>query len=140
MQRYEMDIEKTSHVPFFKGFSRDDLAYLQNACTEYGFEPGEVIKDFGQQPSDYWVLLDGGWTLEVQGGASRDVERSEVSWVGPQEGVDPAPLKVSASKTSYVLNVPKDVMQKLKDDKASVKRNLQKGAEYTAQFLGDRDA
>ena len=129
-----MSVRKTAQVPFFQELTTEDLEYLQQACTEYGFSSDETIKDFDQTLDGYWVLLDGAWRWETQSGIVREMAPAPGSWLGPPNDLSIIEAwRVNATATSYVLNVPEVVMRELVEKHPTIRQHLLAGIHDTLE-------
>jgi hypothetical protein len=93
------------HTPFFTGLDTQQLRWVIAHSREWEVQAGTVIAGEGAAVDGgaYWILLDGGWTLEYRGHRHASGHADPGQWFH-RELLD-ASARLVAQEHSYVMRI-----------------------------------
>lgn len=107
------NLKKLAQVPFFKGFTKEQLHWVDEHTDEYGFSTGETIPTDNEMKSVYWILLYGAMVIDGKRESQRITDLG--SWFQYNQLGSEDFIALKAASTSFILMVSEQNMIKMKE-------------------------
>lgn len=118
------------HTPFFTELDTDQLRWVIRHSREWEVQPGTlVVSDaLASERAGYWILLDGGWTLDYRGQTHASGHADPGKWF--EAGQLPGPYRLWAHEHSYVMQITAADMQAMLARGFPFQRHLEQGRDF----------
>lgn len=132
------DLHLLRHTPFFTALSTPQLRWVIQHSREWEVGAGTAIIDAAHSGNrdDYWILLDGGWTLHLHGQQWRSGHADPGKWLQASQ-LDGGAFALVADPHSYVMQIAAQDMQAMLDQQFAFAPQLDAG---TAFYRGLRQS
>lgn len=119
------------HTPFFTALSDPQLRWVIQHSREWEVGAGTAIIDaaHGANRDDYWILLDGSWTLRLHGQQWRSGHADPGKWLQASQ-LDGAAFALVADQHSYVMQIAAQDMQAMLDQQFAFAPHLDAGTAF----------
>jgi hypothetical protein len=101
------------HTPFFTELETEQLRWVIAHSKEWEVQPGTVLLSdaLATERAGYWILLDGGWTLDYRGNAYSSGHGDSSKWIEARQLR--GPFQLSVNTRSYVMHIALADMQEM---------------------------
>jgi len=121
------------HTPFFTALTTGQLKYVIAHSTEWEAAAGQEVSNGVQASDDMWVLLDGGWQVELEGRVAASGHDSPGKWYGGVlSALPPQDSRLVTSQHSYVMRIARRDLEQMLSLGFPFGRHLQQGAAFYA--------
>lgn len=118
------------HTPFFTELDTDQLRWVIQHSREWEVQPGTpLVSDaLASERAGYWILLDGGWTLNYRGQTHASSHADPGKWF--EAGQLSGAFLLSAHEHSYVMQITAADMQAMLTRGFKFQRHLDQGHDF----------
>ena len=123
-------------TPFFTRLTTAQLRYVIEHSTEWEVKAGQTIAGSGDADGGLWILLDGGWQVEVAGKAYPALHDEAGKWYGGA-AVQGAALtsRLVVNRHSYVMHISAADFASMHEQGYDFDAHMQQGERYYGQLL-----
>ncbi|EPG2413603.1 hypothetical protein MBN93_003989 [Klebsiella pneumoniae] len=128
------------HTPFFTELDTDQLRWVIQHSREWEVQPGTLLVSdaLAGERAGYWVLLDGGWTLDYRGRAHSSGHADPGKWF--EAGQLPGTFALSANAHSYVMHIATSDMQGMLARGFNFEQHLAQGQDFYRELSASRSS
>lgn len=122
------------HTPFFTQLDTGQLRWVIQHSREWEVLPGTLLVSdtLAEERAGYWILLDGGWTLDYRGIAHSSGHADPGKWF--EAGQLPGAFQLLANTHSYVMHIAASDMQDMLGRNFKFEQHLAQGQDFYRQL------
>jgi hypothetical protein len=119
------------HTPFFTELTTDQLRWVIQHSREWEVDSGQTIvsSDSADDAAGYWVLLDGGWQVELRGQPHASGHADPGKWFN-RDQLGTETFKLAANDHSYVMHITKQDMDEMLASGFQFDRHIEAGKTF----------
>jgi len=126
------------HTPFFTALDTDQLRWVIAHSREWEVRTGGTIATSERlnDSAGYWVLLDGGWTLRIDGKTFASGHADAGKWFD-QDLLAARPFELVANEHSYVMQIARRDMDDMLARGFRFDRHLDAGQAFYRSLMAN---